>query len=229
MAHRTFSAATKALHVVKQPRIPLGNDMLTNNMGDYFLPDRCPYTHGFPRITEHWQSKWVGREDGGSSYRRKCGCLLLCTSTVTYSSLCPLMAFILPLSTEWREQDLILSPDWRSFSGRWILPWVYILRLQQKCSDWTFNGCCKIFSYFAWGVQVPVTTSTSASPAEQKSECWMLMWGLAFCKCFQTAVVTEQMTRSAAWFSIIGFSTSAWSQAFLLNLRRFQHDNCSRN
>lgn len=77
MAHRTFSAATKALHVVKQPRIPLGNDMLTNNMGDYFLPDRCPYTHGFPRITEHWQSKWVGREDGGSSYRRKCGCLLL--------------------------------------------------------------------------------------------------------------------------------------------------------
>lgn len=73
MAHRTFSAATKAPHVVKQPRIPLGNDMLTNNMGDYLLPDKCPHTHGFPGITEHWVSKWVGREKEGSSDRRKCG------------------------------------------------------------------------------------------------------------------------------------------------------------
>lgn len=42
MAHRTFSAATKTLHVVKQPRIPLENDILTNNMRDYLLPDECP-------------------------------------------------------------------------------------------------------------------------------------------------------------------------------------------
>lgn len=42
MAHRTFSAVTKILCVVKQPRIPLENAMLTNNMRVYLLLGECP-------------------------------------------------------------------------------------------------------------------------------------------------------------------------------------------
>lgn len=42
MAHRTFSAVTKALHVVKQPMVPLENATFTNNMKVYLLLDKCP-------------------------------------------------------------------------------------------------------------------------------------------------------------------------------------------
>lgn len=37
-----FAAATKTLRVVKQPRIPMENDMLTNTVGDLF----CHLTNG---------------------------------------------------------------------------------------------------------------------------------------------------------------------------------------
>lgn len=131
---------------------------------------------GCPGITEHWGSRWGGREEGGSSVGRKCGCLLLHASAVTYSLLSSPVS-LLPFILQWATQC------WVKGNRTWyFLQSKEVLLEEECCHETVFSGhrrnvliellmvVVKSFPiFFMWSPSLPVTTTASAFPAEQRS------------------------------------------------------------
>lgn len=199
------------------------------NVRKQILP-RCP------GITGLWGSRWGGREEVGSWDRRKCNCLQLHTSAMTYSLLSlsiSLMNFVL----QWVSQCWV-----KGHKTCYFLQNTEEALLEEVCRHETiFSGHCRndlieLFMAVVNSLSISHEKSKFTSNHNNLSfSCWAEEWvlnvnmGPGFLQALPNSGCHWADDKVCCLVQHYKIQYFCWSQPSLLNPGHFQNDNRSRN